>query len=1076
MENQKLSVALCMDGSVLTMPARLTLGYQKGHLLAHGRVQASQMNPEAVIREISKEAAEQFQEPLKTLVDNVLPEELIFHYENEQSMLWVHNDNSNLGIVWTSQGLACLMAIRRNEGAQAGTLEYYLSEAAKLFGIEQIFLYGKKGSVSSPPLLTNAVLGEAEEFHYPSAMNQCSFLFCGKFSFDKDKDLVGWFLHEAFGIEQTRLSLFMGMGQGEFMAYAMLPVFEGKVLSAEELYLGMEFGKRTGMVLAGTFRFSFIKDALFQVNSSIGTDEFELGAFARLDKPINLFGNFSIGDTSLSIGVGKSGMAFRLFSNLYIGEIKVFGAVGVAVAASPELEFLSTAITDITLSKLIKNIFGKDIPFADGLDFLELTGLPLGTAADVAIQIGKEEDVKSESVKARIVSRFNELVSSNSFTVTEENVAIERITGTTDEDVVVLTDKSRMRHYSISSKGKLGLQAQFYYSRVDTRLGDYTLKKGIFLCGSITLFQKFTVKALFSMSESDGVLAYASIDSIDLGILRIGPSGIDPGDNPLSHFSQDSLLWLLMDDKPAVQGSYTPKGAVFFLRANKQECQFYIDGKIELFRIFSVAVRALYANKTISIDAQFNISSLIKTTLQIKAAYGDMSNANFSVQLIIDCTGLEKALKNAKKSIDQAIENLKKKINGAKEKLTQAQNHVNELHSQIDNFDRKISDCKSAIRNAKWYKKAFVAIAKGAEIAAYEVAKGALYTAIGVANAALEVAKLAVSAAGAVGEGVLKIISGAIDATLNLFFIKYIRLCAAASTSNASFEAEIEFVALGKTFSFKKTLGAQGFFNQPDSMLDDSISDNLKPELDNIENGSFKSNRRRYKKMQCSIRECQKMLGQGMDQLQAGTSLLQGMSEKYLEHCNEMLPEYEHFSYSYANALGEVESVLALANDTVSFDQMDEAVGMIKNTMQDGTSNIPETKRQALESAVNEYEAASKLVGKMGENAVQIREQKENMLTHLEEMKAEEKEALAKTGRTVSISQESMENVLNDTEELMYENFPPTKGRGTYINLSRESKIKNSLDEMRKNMGLSASASVERTRSKRTPLEYEERL
>ena len=71
MENQKLSVALCMDGSVLTMPARLTLGYQKGPLLAHGRVQASQMNPEAVIREISKEAAEQFQEPLKTLVDNV---------------------------------------------------------------------------------------------------------------------------------------------------------------------------------------------------------------------------------------------------------------------------------------------------------------------------------------------------------------------------------------------------------------------------------------------------------------------------------------------------------------------------------------------------------------------------------------------------------------------------------------------------------------------------------------------------------------------------------------------------------------------------------------------------------------------------------------------------------------------------------------------------------------------------------------------------------------------------------------------------------------------------------------------
>lgn len=30
-------------------------------------------------------------------------------------------------------------------------------------------------------------------------------------------------------VDSIRFSLFMGMGQGEFMAYAMLPVFDGKV-------------------------------------------------------------------------------------------------------------------------------------------------------------------------------------------------------------------------------------------------------------------------------------------------------------------------------------------------------------------------------------------------------------------------------------------------------------------------------------------------------------------------------------------------------------------------------------------------------------------------------------------------------------------------------------------------------------------------------------------------------------------------------------------------------------------------------------------------------------------------------
>lgn len=1079
MGNKGLSVELQIEGSVLTMPAKLSLGYRKDGMVVHGTVQAASIRPEELIIQINKDAGAKIGSYLKKMT-GFLPEELTFHYENGQSLVWVQNRHSSLGIVWVNNTLACLIRIQVDKNAQSGSLNGYISQAAGLFGIEQIYLYGRRGSGASLPLLTSTVFGKAEEFRYPSAMRDCDVLFCGKFSYDKDKDLVGKFLYMVFGIEQMKLSLFMGMGKQGFAGYAMLPIISGSVMSAEELYLGVECQKGVNMKLAGTFRFSFVPGALFHVDANIGTQGFLLETFAELKNPVTIYKNFKIGDTALAIGVGMSGMTFRMFSNLYIGEIKVFGAIGLAVMPDiVKMEFISAAITDITLPKLIKNIFGKGVNFADELDFIALSGLPLAEATDGKIRISDKDNVKDEQVRSNIVSQFNNLVKSQSFTVDAESVFLERIAGVTGEDIIVLTDKSRMRHYYINAQGKLNLQAQFYFSVVDTRFGDYTIKKGVFVCGSITLFQRFKVRALFSMSQEDGILAYANIDKIDLGIVRIESSGINPQDNPLNYFPQDSLLWLLMDHKPTVQGNkpaeVKPTGAVFFLRAGKNECSFYIDGKVVLFGFYGIAAKILYVGKTISVDVRINIGKLIKAAFQLKASYADFTNLKFSIALIIDCTGLEKALKKVQAGIDQAIKKLREEVNKAQKDLTQAQRNVNELHSQINTLDNKIQDCKRAIKKAKWYQ-FWIPIGKGAEIAAYEVAKAGIYVAIGVANAALEVAKLAVGIGGIVGEAVLKAINGAISATLNLFFIKYVKLMAAASMKEQSFEAEIEFIALGKTFHFSKTVGAKQFLDQPENLLDENISQRLQPELDNIKNGSFKSHRRRYKKMQCSMREYKKMLGQGMEQIHSSSALLQGMSEIYINNCGEMLPQYEYFNQSYERALGEVEAVLDLTDNSMNFSKMDEAVAMIKKAVKDPTKNIKEEKRQALEPAIKEYEAAMRLVGKINENAQDIRDQRTNLSMQLEQMRKAEAQNLKTKARTATIADEDIEKIVNDTEELLYINFPPTKVRGTYINLGREKKIIEHLDDVRKRMGLSESDSVKKTRTKSTPQKYTQRL
>ncbi len=1079
MGGREVSVQLQVEGSVLAMPAKLAMGYVGNGLVVCGKVNTSSVRPEEVISRINKNAGAKLSDCLKEMA-GLLPEELAFSYENGQSMLWLKNGSNRLGIVWINNTFACLMSIKADKTAERGTLSYYITKAAGVFGIQQIYLYARRGRGASLPFLTNAVLGESEEFRYPAVLNDCDVLFCGKFSYDKDKDIIGKFFYTAFGIRQMQLSLLMGMGSQGFAGYAMLPVISGSAMSAEELYFGVECKAGVTMRLAGAFRFSLVPDLLFKVEAAVGTQGFMLEAFAKMKKPATIYKNFRIGDTTLAIGVGMGSMSFRMFSNLYIGEIKAFGAIGVAVLpGAVNLDFISAAITDITLPKLIKNIFGTHVTFADSLDFIALSGIPLAAAAGKTIKISGTDDVKNTQVVQNVVNQFNALVKSDAFTVSRENVSLERIPHITEEESIVLTDKSRMRHYYISSQGRLNLQAQFYYSMVDTRLGDYTMKRGVFLCGSITLFKRFTVRTLFSISESDGVIAYASIDRIDLGILSIGPSGLSPQDNPLQYFPPDSLLWLLMENAPVSSGKQSavirPTGAVFFLRAGKRDCSFYIDCKIALFRFFEVAAKVYYAGKTISVETRLSLGGLINASFCLKASYADFSAMNFRVELVIDCTGLEKQLKKAQAGIEEAIRRLREKVNKAQGQLTQAQRHVNELHSQIRTLDNKIQDCKRAIDRARWWQ-FHIFIGKGLEIAAYEVAKAGVYVAIGVANAALEVAKLAVKLGGLVGEGVLRLINGAISATLNLFFVKYIRLAAAASAKEQSFEAEIEFVALGKTFHFTKKIESAGLKSNPANALDDSISQKLQPELNNIENGSFKSNRRRYKKMQCSMRDYRKMLGQGMQQLHSGSSLLQGMSEVYLNNCGELPLEYERYNQAYADALGEVEAALDLAENSVNFASMNEAVGMIKTAMDDPEKNIKDESRQALEPAIKEYEAAMGLVKKMSGDARDIRKQKADMAEHLERMKRTESEYLAAQARPATVSDEAVEKTLNATEELLYTSFPPTKSRGAYINLSRESKIIRSFDEMREKMNLSQSDAVRRNRNKKAPQKYTEKL
>lgn len=1031
MGNQKISWDIKIDGTLLSAPSELHMGAKNGQFELQGVLQTSQMKLTKVIESIDKKAAEQYGAYLDRLT-GLFPEQTGFRYTSERCVIWLRGNAQRFGILWQKQDFAVLYAITLDEGTAEEGFEKNLALAAKTLGIEKMLLALKKGTACTYSQLSAYVNGGEEEFRIPARLQGRELLFCGDFAFDK-QTVTGQAMKALFGIGELKLRMFFTAAQQGFGGYALLPVLEGSALKAEELCFGIEIEKKSArFLLAGTFTFPFLEGFLFTVSCRLENKGFMIEAFAKTERPRHLFHTFSIGDTCLAIGYQK-GFVFQMFSNLYMGKIKLFGAVGLSVTGgTASLNLLSAAVTDITLPVFVESILGKKINGLETFDFLNILGLPLQKA-----------DVPAMGTDGIYAEPFN---------------------GGT-----ILIDKKRMRHYFVSADGKTQLQAQFYYAAKNMELGDYTVSSGIFLCGTLKLFQKVEFQALFALSEKDGVTAYACIRNLNLGFLKLSESGFNtPSDHPLTKLPAKNILRQFVNPEE--------KGAVFYLRAGVNEVSFYIDAKVEFLGLFRFAARILYTKGQISLDAAFALLGGIKAALHIGVFYRDFSNSQFSFFLEIDCTGLEEKLKRVQEKINGAIEKLKQKINGAKAKLTQAQNHVNELYGQITGLDRKIQNCKSDIKNAKWYKKAFVAIAKGIEIAAYEVAKAGLYVAIGVAKAALEVAKQIVALGGIVGEGVLRAVNGAITATLNLFFIRLIRLQSSVSAREQYFQAQIEFVALGKTYRYQTTLGKKALAENPAGALSDNMNERMNSDLEDIEKGTFRSNRNRYRHEEYTIAQHKTRLKEGMKQLNSSTELMCRMQDIYVDGCGETMPEFEEMNLSYNRAVSEIGGMLELTGRSVDFESMDRAVSMMEEELAQKEEAVRDAAFIPVKEALTEYRDARELLAMAGEGLVQVEGHSRTIQEHDREMKKKEENYQKEYIESGKKPDCNLVSVLNDTETAMYEAFPVTRNRKDFINLSRETKIQQYFDEAREEFGGEGTEKIKNMRTRAAKGRYENRL
>ena len=160
----------------------------------------------------------------------------------------------------------------------------------------------------------------------------------------------------------------------------------------------------------------------------------------------------------------------------------------------------------------MRNLLGLSFDGLDSIDFIRILGLPFQDMQAFDREMVKRAD------GARLAEAFNQRIHDNSLVLERDQVKASPF-----GDGVDLVDQRRMRHYYIDGSGGIKLTAQFYYADVNTRLGSYTVERGIFVCGVIEIF-KVRFEVLFSFREGDGVLAYGRIPEVNLGFLKLGPS------------------------------------------------------------------------------------------------------------------------------------------------------------------------------------------------------------------------------------------------------------------------------------------------------------------------------------------------------------------------------------------------------------------------------------------------------------------------------------------------------------------------------------------------------------------------
>lgn len=1051
MKDTHISYGLTADGFLFSCSTHIVILNNNGGLAFAGKIQWGERYLSDIIKESEADLSEHSKSILDAMLPKCNPKEIYVSYYDKILMAGLQERGIQFKLAKSADNIAILLVLKRNDISKINSDKTFIKEIKKLLdeissflGIQEIVLYvqAKKNSLL-PYMIKNSWTNQI-----PQNVMSGNMLMYSNINFEGDSVLCQG-IRLLFGIKET--SLYIAMADSSLSAAINLPEIDTKYIKSQNLYMQIQTGSQLQFYLKGTFIFPYLKNVEFNIDCGIKQTSFRIEAEAKIENPIELFGPVKLKDTCLMMQLGAE-FEFGLYSSIFIRNLGFFGAIILKESAGtiyPTL--LSAAISDLSLPILADNILGQHINGIEALDFIKIQGLTFQKMSNFPIEKVKNKDVNA------IVEQFNREVTSEMLRLEPTQVQITPFGQGAD-----VTDLKRMRHYYISNNGSIKLSAQFYYATEDTTFGKFMIEKGIFICGVIEILGK-KFEALFSIRESEGILAYAKIPAIDLGFIKIDAS----------EYQQKSAL-PIPENSPLAQ-FVNPKqeGMVFYLSAGKSGVSFYFDGSIEILRMYQVDARILYINKYISVDAHLQLYGLFQVSLHLLVDYSNFLSGNFEFSFLFDTAGLTQKLTAVTDKIDGAVQRLRDKFDNANREIDRAQRNVNELYSQIDELNRRIENCNRDIRNASWWKRVFVSISKGIEIGMYEAAKAAVYVSIGVATAALNVAKGVLSLSDKIGESFLNAVNSVIKGAMSLLYINYIRLDAKASLSEQYFNAEIDFVVLGKNYNIKKLIARNSLENNPTGALSDSINSEISGDLDNIEDGSYRSSWSKYSFKQYTVEQNKRKLIQAKQQLESSVDFMKSMQNIYMENMNVSMEECNEMNTSLMYAMNDVESILLAGVQSGNMSVLGNAMGGLKRSVayQEKKDMFRGGELSKAKALIDEYDAARDLYDNMLDSIKTVQRFQREIENYNDRMMKKTHDI-----NTQRPTENQMKKVLCDVEKKMYEIFPVNRSSADFINISKESLIQNSFKRAEEKIGTYSDREVLAMRNRSRKGDYHDRL
>ncbi len=1043
MQTKTPNFGLGIEGEICGCKANLIIAKESGDWSYVGKLYVQNKGVDELLPIIDKNLAEISSEYSEVI--GVINEEAIISHRKDKYYLTIQSGGGGITALSSKDGAVITAEIKKSrveteEGKQKG-FKQAVNEAAAVLGIEHLSLFLRSGTM---PLSKLPASTSIEFPQNTSIVSNCSMFVYGKFQFGKSNVLFKEIIGELFGLKDMEMFLAYGNADKAFVCYMMFPYIDNKLMMCKNMYLYLRFQRQGNEFgICGEFKLHFLGNMEFGLDCIIGSKGFFIVASSKAGQRFELIPGFYIQDTALLIG-HDTGFTFGLITRLVIRDLELFSGIKLSVqGGATTLSLITAALYELTLPLLLDNLLGFHIPGVETLDFIQICSF----------------DLKLESRyqgNQDIVEYINQNAIDESWRLDKERTQIRK-----QKKGVSILDESRMCHYYIDHEGVLSLQAQFYYATENCRLGTYEIKKGIFICAVLTIFGK-KMKALLSMKEGEGIIAFAQIEEMDLGYLKISPSTV--GSEMRNPMLADGNTMLAKFVEP------TDNSAVFFLSANKKDVSFYLDGRIEICRIFSVDARIIYMQGNIAADVKFELMKVLEVHLKLEVQYGNFLNGNFKFILIVDERKLEEKLKAVKKNINNAIEKCRKAVQDAEKHLDDAKARVNGLYCEISSLDSKIEGCRRTIRNTSKWKRWIVAIYKGAEILAYEVAKGALYVAIGTAKAALEVAKAAVQFGGILGEGVLQIAKGVVTAALNIFFLRRIELRIAADKNAQSIGGRIEFVALGKEYAYDAVFGT-GLLKsgRPEDAIADNINGKMEKDLENIDKGAFKSNRDKYQRQE-DLRKGRKHLQIGIGEMQKAVGLISDIQDIYVNGTKEIMPEFETMNGEYERAIAGIENTMTSIAKHIKLDELENPMQTLDKVLNEGA----EIDREKAKETLAHYKEAKLSFEQLKENIKEIQKMKAEAVYNYQGQRRTADNMMQAGEQSEG---DVMEDIVNSVEETMCTvHFRVTPQDSGYINLSKEKAIAEYFREYRKEKGYEVPKSVGNARGERRTIRYTDRI